>query len=209
MGKAIAAAGQSAFAVPSAFHISNEPAYTDTVYLGAWPRSVFDQVGGYSEHVGVNEDYELNFRIRLNGGKVFFSPAIRSAYYGRQTLGALARQYFRYGVSKVATLRLHPSSLRPRQLIAPLFVAGLVVGPLTALIHPLFGGLYALALLVYGLLNLIFSVRVALREGWALLWRLPFVFLAIHLAWGTGFWVAILRSFGSRSRHSTSSNYPK
>src|SRR5690606_22643995 len=136
MGKAIAAAGKSPFAVPSAFHVSSTPQFTDTVYLGAWPRQVFDQVGLYNTKVGVNEDYELNYRIRQAGGKIYFSPEIKSVYYGRQTLSALARQYFRYGKSKVKTLANHPKSLRPRQLIAPVFVAGLMLGPLLCLLMP-------------------------------------------------------------------------
>ncbi|MDL1901223.1 glycosyltransferase family 2 protein [Anaerolineae bacterium CFX9] len=128
MGKAIAAAGKSSFAVPTAFHVSQTPQYTDTVYLGAWPRTVFERVGRYRLDVGVNEDYELNFRIRASGGKIFYTPEIRSLYYGRQTLSALWKQYFRYGTSKVKTLRKHPASLRPRQLVAPVFVAGLIGG---------------------------------------------------------------------------------
>jgi glycosyltransferase involved in cell wall biosynthesis len=194
IGKAIAAAGKSPFAVPSAFHVSRQAQYTDTVYLGAWPRQVFAQVGLYNEHVGVNEDYELNYRIRKAGGKIYFSPMIRSQYYGRQTLRALARQYFRYGVSKVKTLREHPASLRPRQIVAPAFVVWLLVGiPLILLDSPL-AWLWLGGLLLYGVLNLFFSVRVAARSGWSLLLWLPLIFLAIHISWGTGFWRGILKA---------------
>jgi len=195
MGRAIAAAGTSSFAVPSAFHVSSTAQYTDTVYLGAWPASVFDQVGLYSEAVGVNEDYELNYRIRKAGGKIYFSPAIQSEYFGRQTLRALARQYFRYGKSKVKTLAQHPQSLRPRQLIAPLFVIYLFGGALLSVIWPGMRALWMLGVGLYALVSLAFSVRVAGRAGWDLLWRLPVVFLTIHLAWGIGF-LAGLREIG-------------
>jgi succinoglycan biosynthesis protein ExoA len=47
MGKAIAAASRSAFAVPTAFHVSQQPAYTDTVYMGAWWRWALERVGGF------------------------------------------------------------------------------------------------------------------------------------------------------------------
>ena len=193
VGKAIAAAGKSAFAVPSAFHISQQAQYTDTVYLGAWPRSVFEQVGSYNEHVGVNEDYELNYRIRKAGGKIYFSPAIRSQYFGRQTLRALAVQYLRYGKSKVKTLREHLSSLRLRQIVAPAFVVWIFAGlPLILMNSPLLvlwlGGIAA-----YLILNLFFSVRVAARYGGGLLPWLPLVFLTIHLAWGIGFWMELLK----------------
>ncbi len=192
LGKALAVAGKSSFAVPSAFHVSQRMQYTDTVYLGAWPRQVFDQVGLYNEHVGVNEDYELNYRIRKAGGKIYFSPAIRSQYFGRQTIGALVRQYFRYGRSKMMMLRDHPASVRWRQLVAPAFVVGVVGGVVLSLLIPGFWNLWAGGLMLYIMLSLYFSARLAAQNGWQLFWRLPLVFFAIHFAWGTGFWVELL-----------------
>lgn len=192
MGKAIAAAGKSPFAVPSAFHVSSMPQYTDTVYLGAWPRQVFDRVGLYNTSVGVNEDYELNYRIREAGGKIYFSPAIKSVYYGRQTLSALARQYFRYGKSKVRTLANHPKSLRPRQLIAPLFVAGLVLGPLLCLLLPALWPLWFTGIMLYIAAAILFAVRTAAPLD--VLWRIPIVFFVIHITWGAGFWVGLIEA---------------
>ena len=188
-GKAIAAAGKSPFAVPSAFHVSSTPQFTDTVYLGAWPRQVFDQVGLYNTKVGVNEDYELNYRIREAGGWIYFSPDIKSVYYGRQTLSALARQYFRYGKSKVKTLANHPKSLRPRQLIAPLFVAGLVLGPLLCLLIPALWPLWFAGIGLYVAAAIFFAVRTATPLD--VLWRIPVVFFVIHICWGAGFWVGL------------------
>jgi succinoglycan biosynthesis protein ExoA len=193
MGKAIAAAGKSAFAVPSAFHISRQAQYTDTVYLGAWPRQVFEQVGLYSEDVGVNEDYELNYRIRKAGGKIYFSPAIRSQYFGRQTIGALARQYFRYGRSKVKMLRIHPESLRLRQAVAPVLVAGIIAGVPLAIFSPLLLSLWLLGLLAYAALTVFFSFQVAMRTDCRLFWRMPIIYVTIHVSWGTGFWLELIR----------------
>jgi cellulose synthase/poly-beta-1,6-N-acetylglucosamine synthase-like glycosyltransferase len=192
IGKAIAAAGKSAFAVPTAFHVSQKQQYTDTVYLGAWHKRIFDQVGLYNTELEVNEDYELNYRIRRAGNKILFSPRIHSVYYGRQTLPALARQYFRYGLWKVHTLRQHPRSLKLRHVIAPLFVAGLVIGPLLVFLNPVFLSWWLFGIGVYLLLNASFSMLVALRDGLGLLPFLPFVFLTLHLAWGSGFWVELL-----------------
>lgn len=192
-GRAIAAAGKSAFAVPTAFHVSSSATYTDTVYLGAWPRWVFERVGAYNTNVGVNEDYELNVRIRAAGGKIYFTPRIKSVYYGRQTLSALWRQYHRYGQSKVRTLREHPRSLRGRHLVAPLFVAGLLIGVLLAALNPVLAVLYAAGIGAYAALNVAFSVRAASRAGWELLPLLPLVYLTIHLAWGSGFWRGVFK----------------
>lgn len=194
MGQAIALAGKSPFAVPTAFHVSQQAQYTDTVYLGAWPLAVLRDLGGFNPTLVINEDYELNYRIRQAGGRIFFNPAIRSLYYGRQTLQALRLQYFRYGVGKTRVLRLHPASLRPRQMVAPLFVAGLVGGIPLGLLSPVLSMLWLLGILAYLALSVLFSLR-AMRgtANWRVAWRLPIVFLTIHLAWGTGFWVGLLR----------------
>lgn len=197
-GKAIAAAGKSPFAVPTAFHVSQQAQFTDTVYLGAWPRKVFERVGGFNEHVGVNEDYELNVRIRATGGEIYFSPDIRSVYYGRQALPALARQYYRYGKSKVRTLREHPASLRPRQLVAPVFVAGLVGGLPLGWFNRLLQRLWLAGVMAYGIANLYFSFKASAQLAPQIAWRLPFVFLTIHLAWGFGFWVGLAESYQSK-----------
>ncbi|XWX04587.1 glycosyltransferase family 2 protein [Aggregatilineales bacterium SYSU G02658] len=191
MGRAIAAAGRSPFAVPSAFHVSSRAQYTDTVYMGAWPRKVITALGGYKP-MRANEDYELNVRIRQAGGRIYFSPTLQSLYYGRQTLPALWKQYYRYGRSKVKTLRLHPRSLRPRQIVAPLFVAGLILGPIVSLFIPALAVLYLAGIAAYLVANLAFSVRQASQNGWDLLPLLPIVFLTIHLAWGLGFWRELL-----------------
>jgi len=194
VGKAIAVAGKSAFAVPSVFHVSEIPQYTDTVYLGAWPRRVFDEVGLFNTDLAFNEDYEFNYRIRANGGKIYFNPAIKSSYYSRQTWHSLARQYYRYGRGKVQTLRRHPASLRLRQTIAPLFVGGLVIGPILAMILRAARWFYVGTVFLYGLLGLIFARRAALvSEDNIGVWRVMLVFVVMHVAWGAGFWREAIR----------------
>ena len=191
-GKAIAAATMSAFAVPTAFHTNRVGRFTDTVYMGAWPRRVLDRLGGFDERLTPNEDYELNYRIRQAGGQIYLAPTVRSHYFGRQTLPALARQYFRYGRAKTGTLRKSPGSLRPRQLVAPGFVGVLAGGAPLFLVSSPARLLWLLVLFAYGALNVGFSARVALRAGHRLFWRLPLVFATIHLAWGLGFWAGLL-----------------
>src|SRR5205085_4934006 len=104
------------------------------VYLGAFRRDALDRVGGWSEDVGVNEDFDLNYRIRRSGGRIWYDPSLEVGYQPRQTYRALARQYFRYGRSKGSMLRKRPGSLLPRQAMpaALLPVAGTAVvgGPL-------------------------------------------------------------------------------
>lgn len=207
-GKAIAAAARSRFAVPSAFHVSHTPQYTDTVYLGAWPRSVLERAGGYDERLSPNEDYDLNYRIRRAGGRIYLSPGIRSEYYGRQSFAALARQYYFYGEAKVAALRKHPESLRARQLVAPAFVAALVAGAALAPFTRLALLAWLAVVAAYLVANAVCSVMASKGRGATLAWRVALAFLTIHLAWGAGFWDGLVRGTPGTSRAVTRGRAP-
>ncbi|NPV06364.1 MAG: glycosyltransferase family 2 protein [Anaerolineae bacterium] len=193
VGQAVALATTSPFGIGgSPFHYSDEPQYVDTVYLGAFPRWVFDKVGLYDERFVRNQDYELNHRIRKAGGAIFLAPDIRITYFPRDSLRALWRQYFQYGFWKVQTLRKHPDSLKWRHLVAPAFVAGLVGGLLVGLLWRPALVLWMLAVGLYIILALAFSLMRARREpgGLRYLPLMPVVFATLHVAWGLGFWWA-------------------
>ncbi len=193
LGRAIAAAYRSPFGVPSRFTTSARAGFADTVYLGAWPRAVFARVGGFNTDLVANEDYEHNYRIRQAGGRVYLAPDIRSEYISRQTLGALARQFFRYGRGKCQMLLLYPRSARPRHLVAPAFVAALVGGAPLARFSRTAARLWGALLATYGLASAVASLDAARRSEPGHLFRLPLVFATMHLAWGAGFWVELGR----------------
>ena len=109
---------------PARFHAGGEPGWVDTVYLGAYRKRDAMAVSGYSTDVGVNEDAEFALRMGPSGG-VWFDPSIRSWYVPRDSLRAVATQFWRYGRSRAATVRRHPTSFVPRQMAAPLLVIGL------------------------------------------------------------------------------------
>jgi succinoglycan biosynthesis protein ExoA len=204
VGSVIAAVTRTAFAVPGAFHVSRTARYTDTVYLGAWPAMVLKKVGAFNEHLPPNEDYELAYRIRHAGGQVYLSPRIRSDYYGRQTLRTIARQYYLYGIGKAEMLLAYPRSLKARHLVAPLFVAGLASGPLCWYLGGIIWLTWLVMVAAYAMLNLGFSVFIALREHSVTVWLAPVVYLVIHVCWGVGVWVGlgrgIIRSLRSGER---------
>ena len=71
VGKGVALATSFPFGIGgSKFHYSEREQYVDTVYLGAYWRKTFDQIGLYDEAVHINEDYELNYRLRQAGGRI-------------------------------------------------------------------------------------------------------------------------------------------
>jgi glycosyltransferase involved in cell wall biosynthesis len=174
MARAISKAMASRWgAGPARFHVGGSPGWTDTVYLGACRVALARALGGYDESVGVNEDAEFAIRMQSHGG-VWFDPSIRSTYVPRDSIRAVARQFYRYGRSRAATVRRHPTSLAPRQLAAPILVAGLA--------SPWRRG----ATTVY----LAFVIVVAVNEnrqnvGDAV--RFGVVLPTMHLSWGAGF----------------------
>jgi glycosyltransferase involved in cell wall biosynthesis len=177
--RAIAVAMSSRLgAGPAYFHVGAGSRWVDTVYLGAGRTATMREAGGYAEDVGVNEDAELAWRLRGRGG-VWFEAGIRSTYVPRQGLRPLARQFFRYGRSRSATVRRHPDSLAPRQLAAPALVLGLLA-PARARVAT------AYAAVVLGRA----AVEAADDAGVAL--ALAAVLPTMHLAWGCGFLAGFL-----------------
>jgi len=188
VGQVIALAINSFFGSGgSKFHYASEEQYVDTVYLGAFPRRVFDRVGFFNERLVRNQDYELNYRIRAAGGKIFLSPAIKSYYYGRSSLIELWHQYFQYGFWKLEMLQVHLRSVRPRHLAAPLFVFALFASGLLGFLHRGFLILFLLAVVSYLTASFLFSLLIASRKGWRYFLLLPVAFAIIHLGWGLGF----------------------
>ncbi len=203
LGAAIALAMHCRFGVgPARFRYARAVEEVDTVYLGAFPRGLFERVGEFSEAMVRNQDYEMNYRIRRAGGRILVDPAIRSTYLVRPDLESLWRQFASYGYWKAQMLRRHPRSLRARQLAAPALVAALVLSALASFsslvglappelsalgrgLFPAVAGLYLAACLGV-------SVAVALRQGLRVSLPLPAVFATMHLAWGGGFWVGAL-----------------
>ena len=184
----------------SKFHYADREQYVDTVYLGAFRRSVFDKVGLFNEKLVRNQDYELNYRIRAAGGKVFLSPAIRSHYYGRTTLRDLWHQYFQYGFWKLEMIQMHPRSVQPRHLAAPLFVFCLLATGLLGFVHRGLLNLFLLAISSYLLASLLSSLLIARRKGWRYFPLLPVAFAVMHFGWGLGFLRRLVRAVISDPR---------
>ena len=155
----------------------------DTVYLGVFRREALEAVGLFDEALVRNQDAELNWRLREAGGVVFFDPSLAVGYRPRSTLAALASQYFGYGRWRRVVVARHPRSLRMRQVVPPLILAGVATG--------LAGGWFWAPLfllpVVYVAAVVVASVAVGRRPGRA--FRLLGVFPTMHLAWAAGFLV--------------------
>ena len=190
-GRAIAAAFQCRWVVGGAR--SRDRAYegeADTIYLGCWPRPVFERFGGFDERLVRNQDDEHNLRLRLGGARLWQSARIRSVYQPRSRLSDLFRQQQQYGYWRPFVMRKHGQPGSVRQLVPALFVLALAGG---ALLAPWWPWPLGVLLASYALYLAGTSLAAARQAGeWGLLARLPLVIAAYHLGYGVGTWRGLL-----------------
>jgi succinoglycan biosynthesis protein ExoA len=131
VGAAIALAMSSPLGVgDSMYRHATREQWCDSVMGTFMDRSLFDQIGLYNETNLVNEDCELNYRLRAAGYKVFLSPRIEATYYVRSSLAALARQYACYGFYRRWTEVQHPGAVPWRVYAPPALLLGLAGSPI-------------------------------------------------------------------------------
>ena len=176
----------------SAFHLAESPAAeAETVFLGVFRKEALIAVGGFDESMYRAQDWELNYRLRTNGHKIWFSPELRVTYRPRSTLLALAKQMYETGTWRRELVRRHPETANARYLAPPLAVLGVLGGSVSGLLGVVLDsrllriGFVApagyLSVIVGGSLLASRPMSAAARL------RLPLVLVATHLAWGTGF----------------------
>ena len=189
IARSIAAAAAHPFGVGDAlYRFTNRAKSVDTVPFGAFRRKLFEQVGNFDESLLTNEDYEFNARIRQHGGVVWLDPAIRSVYFARSGLGALAKQYWRYGFWKLRMLRRYPETLRWRQALPPLFVLICLGLGLLSILWVTARWMLVIILILYFILLVLGSLPVAYRQkDPRLIVGVPLAIVTMHFCWGAGF----------------------
>jgi len=192
-GNVVALATSTPFGIGGGrFHYSDEEEWVDTVYMGAWPRKVFEIIGLFDEELVRDQDDEFNYRLREEGGKILLSPKIKSEYTVRSSPVALWKQYFQYGFWKVRVLQKHPRQMSLRHFVPPAFVLSLVISVLLVL-SPVPRSLSYIVTLLYLFANFSASIYTASNRGLRYLPLLPLTFAILHLSYGSGFLVGLLK----------------
>ena len=196
--RAIAHAMSSPFGMGNSyFRIgSDHEMWVDTVPFGCFKRDIFDKIGLFDEELVRNQDDEFNGRIIKNGGRILLLPEVVVDYFARDSLTKTAKMFFQYGLFKPLVNHKLQKPTTLRQFIPPLFFAGLIAGGLLSVFSKTILWIFVSVIVLYVLCCFVFG-RNRERVWPDVLW-MPFTFSAIHLSYGCGYWVGILKMISHR-----------
>jgi glycosyltransferase involved in cell wall biosynthesis len=178
---AVAHATSTVFGVgDSKIHMGKYEGEADHVYLGAWRRKLFDEIGYFDERLKRNQDDEFHYRARSLDKRIYLNPEIKSYYYPRSSLSKVIKQYFQYGLYKPVVLRKIKSEIKLRHLIPSLFSIYILSLPLAFLTK-----FYLLPLFVYILIDIYFSIRA--KRNIRIVINSLLIYPVLHLSYGFGF----------------------
>lgn len=188
-----------------------EKTYVKSLFHAAYKREVLEKVGGFREDLGRTEDNEFHYRIRKAGYKICLSNMIHSFQYIRPTFKKMLRQKYQNGYWIGLTLGVCKNCLSLYHFVPFVFVAGIIftaILSMLAMIYNIFL-LAAPALVMYGLyfiLAILMSVKSSIdfkrelgKKGYPFL--LPFMFLLLHISYGIGTLVGIIKMPFWRKTH--------
>ena len=190
--KSVAAAMTSKFGVGNApFHVGGKSGEVDTVYLGTFRKSALEKVGYFDESFIRAQDWEMNYRIRKTGGKIWFNPDLVVSYRPRKNILQLAKQYFEYGRWRKQVTKTYPETVSMRYLAPPVTVSGLIAGFVMVLFSKILEINWLqigwLAPLVYLTVILLAFLSIGSKIGLLSRLYLLLVLPTMHLSWGVGF----------------------
>jgi len=193
------------------YHGAAEESEAESAYLGVFRRAVLDEVGLFDESLKRGEDWELNLRIRAAGHTVWFDPALTVTYWPRESWTKLGRQFLATGIWRGELVRRYKGRNPWRFFIPPMLV-GSIIGSIVLFalqVSPIVNGWWTIAFSFFYLGPISYVVLVlwlAFVADRAPTWaeRLSFVVVlpTMHIMWGIGFIIGLLR--GARGTVDTS-----
>ena len=185
VGEAIALMLSSKFGVGnSQFRTNGHSGYVDTVPFGAFRREVFDRWGGYDERLTRNQDNEMNYRIRKNGGKIYLSDEIKFSYYCRDSIKGIADMAVKNGMWNIITMRLCPGSMGIRHFIPLIFLLSLILLPILSFINIRFLSVFVCELILYVVLDIYFALKTSKKVKYILM--VAVLLTIFHITYGFG-----------------------
>lgn len=185
-----------------AYHGGTQEGEAESAYLGVMRREVLEEVGLFDESIRRGEDWELNLRIRRAGYRVWFDPSLAVTYWPRESWTRLARQFSATGRWRGELVRRYGRGNSVRFFAPPALVLILALSVIVGLLQltGVLAGWWAIAasvvylpVIAYALLVIVVALGRGGGTGWRdKLWTAA-VLPTMHLSWGTGFLIGVLR----------------
>lgn len=194
IAKSISKVLSSPFGVGNSyFRVGNKEQYVDTVAYGAYRKEIFQKVGYFNEYLNRNQDLEMHSRIKKAGGKFYFNPEIKSNYFTRNTIRGFIKQAFGNGMWNMITLNWQKEALSIRHLIPLIFVITLILNLIiSSFVYSWKLILYFEVILYIGFI-LAGTINIAQKSEEKKILLIPILFLFLHLSYGIGSIVGILK----------------
>ncbi|MCX6486353.1 MAG: glycosyltransferase family 2 protein [Rhodoluna sp.] len=167
----------------AAYHVGGKAGEAESAYLGIFRKSALTRVGGYDESIVRGEDWDLAQRIKTSGSLVWFSPELVVVYWPRSSWSGLAKQFYSTGVWRGELTKRDLARTSPRYFIPPALVLALALGNFLGVLGFIIGWIPTL-----GYVAAILAVAVQARLA-----PVPLVLATMHLSWGFGFIVGLIR----------------
>lgn len=183
------------------YHTGGEAGPAESAYLGVFVREAVLAIGGFDEDLSRGEDWEFNRRLAREGGTVWFDPELEVVYRPRSNLARLSRQFHATGRWRGELIRRLGARMPVRYFVPPALLVALVAGALLlvsgAFVAAGTGSWVALILgaapfVVYGGWLGVIAVRANVPAG--VRSRVLVVLPTMHLAWGAGCLVGMVRT---------------
>lgn len=166
---------------------SKEPILVDTVFGGCYKKEVFGKIGLFNEKLKRSQDLEFNLRLRRAGGKILLIPEIVSYYFSASNFKDFLKHNFLDGIWATYPLKLVKVPFRLRHYFPLFFVSSLIGLALLSILSPVFLPFLLSIFGLYLLINLYFSLGIAIREkDFKYFFIIPIVFAARHFGYGLG-----------------------
>ncbi len=202
IGRGIVASLSHRFGVGNSYFRvhTDEPKWVDTVFGGCYRREVFDRVGLFNENLVRGQDMEFNLRLKKAGGTTLLVPDIVSYYYARSDMRSFWKHNWGNGVWAILPFLYSPiMPVSWRHLVPLIFVTSLLGSAFLGLFWTPFLYLFLIILGSYGVANLGASLQIALeKRNIRYMFAMPFVFPALHFAYGLGSLWGVLNVLSSR-----------
>lgn len=158
----------------------------------AYRRSAIEQLGGFDPKFWPGEEMIAAYKTEQSGHAVHFLPTAWVYHYPRHTVSRYIRQIYGYGATRIRLIRAgvdrEVATLAPGALVAALLIGF----PLALMVAPLRLPWIALIAL-YALAVAFISVRMVLESGRLKDLGLLVVIPIMHISYGIGEWVELLR----------------